>query len=58
MSNEYRNFLALSYDELEELICKPKPDAPIALRLMRVREKRLKYLTDEKADQGCNRSLY
>ena len=48
MSTEYRNFLALSYEELEELNLEAKADRSTALPLDEVREKRLKYLTDEK----------
>jgi len=48
MSNEYRNFLALSYDELEELNLQAKADRANRVAAHEVREKRLKYLTDEK----------
>ncbi len=48
MSTEYRNFLALSYEELEELNLAAKADRAGRVAADAVREKRLKYLTDEK----------
>ena len=48
MSNEYRNFLALSYDELQELNLKAKADRLNRVDPEKIREDRLKYLTDEK----------
>jgi glutamine synthetase len=48
MSNEYRNFLALSYEELEELNLKAKTDRLNRTAPDKVREERIKYLTDEK----------
>ena len=48
MSTEYRNFLALSYEELEELNLQAKNDRASRISPENVREKRLKYLTDEK----------
>ena len=48
MHNELRNFLALSYDELEELNLKAKEQRRNRVAIDRVREERLKYLTDEK----------
>jgi glutamine synthetase len=48
MSTEYRNFLALSYDELEELNLAAKADRVNRTAADEVREKRLKYLADEK----------
>ncbi|HUY82616.1 MAG TPA: glutamine synthetase family protein [Acidobacteriaceae bacterium] len=48
MSSEYRNFLALSYEELEELNLKAKADRFSRVPEDKVREERLKYLTDEK----------
>src|SRR5580658_6276920 len=48
MSTEYRNFLALSYDELEELNLQAKADRTNRVQIEEIREKRLKYLTDEK----------
>ena len=48
MSTEYRNFLALSYEELEELNLAAKADRTNRTAAHEVREKRLKYLTDEK----------
>jgi glutamine synthetase len=48
MSTEYRNFLALSYEELEELNLQAKSDRANRVSPDQIREKRLKYLTDEK----------
>jgi glutamine synthetase len=48
MSTEYRNFLALSYSELEELNLEAKTDRMNRASADEIREKRLKYLTDEK----------
>jgi len=48
MSNEFRNFLALSYEELEELNLAAKADRFQRVSPDEIREKRLKYLTDEK----------
>src|ERR1041384_6118046 len=48
MSNELRNFLALSYDQLEELNIKAKEQRKSRDSLDKVQEDRLKYLTDEK----------
>ena len=48
MSNELRNFLALSYDELEELNLKAKDARKNRTPVHKVQEDRLKYLTDEK----------
>ena len=48
MSTEYRNFLALSYEELEELNLQAKADRSNRVAADEIREKRLKYLTDEK----------
>ncbi|MBZ5501115.1 MAG: glutamine synthetase family protein [Acidobacteriia bacterium] len=48
MSNELRNFLALSYGELEELNLKAKEQRKNRVPAETVREERLKYLTDEK----------
>ena len=48
MSAEFRNFLALSYEELEELNLQAKADRSSRLDADKIREKRLKYLTDEK----------
>ncbi len=48
MSTEYRNFLALSYEELEELNLQAKDDRASRVSIDEIREKRLKYLTDEK----------
>ena len=48
MSTEYRNFLALSYEELEELNLQAKADRINRLPIEEIREKRIKYLTDQK----------
>jgi glutamine synthetase len=48
MSNELRNFLALSYDELEELNLHAKEQRMKRVAAHKVQEERLKYLTDEK----------
>jgi glutamine synthetase len=48
MSTDYRNFLALSYDELEELNLQAKADRTNRVNADTIREKRIKYLTDEK----------
>lgn len=46
--SELRNFLALSYDELEELNLKAKEQRMKRVALDKIQEERLKYLTDEK----------
>jgi glutamine synthetase len=48
MSNELRNFLALSYGELEELNLKAKEQREKRVSEHKVQEERIKYLTDEK----------
>ncbi len=48
MAIEYRNFLALSYEELEELNLQAKADRIKRVPLDEIREKRIKYLKDEK----------
>ena len=48
MSNELRNFLALSYDELEDLNLRAKEQRQNRVSAEKIREERLKYLTDEK----------
>src|SRR5256714_9686922 len=48
MSNELRNFLALSYDELEELNLEAKEQRKKRVPPDTIREERLKYLADEK----------
>ena len=48
MSNELRNFLALSYEELEELNLKAKKQRLDRVAAHRIQEERIKYLTDEK----------
>ena len=48
MSTEYRDFLALSYSELEELNLAAKADRINRVSAGDIREKRLKYLRDEK----------
>ena len=48
MSTELRNFLAIPYDELEELNLKAKKQRLDRVTPHKVQEERLKYLTDEK----------
>jgi glutamine synthetase len=48
MSTELRNFLALSYDELEEMNLKAKEQRMKRVAAHKIQEERLKYLTDEK----------
>jgi glutamine synthetase len=48
MANELRNFLALSYDELEELNLKAKEQRSKRVAEHKIQEERIKYLTDEK----------
>ncbi len=48
MSNELRNFLALTYDELEDLNLKAKEQRSKRVPIHKIQEERLKYLTDEK----------
>ena len=48
MPNELRNFLSLSYDELEELNLEAKEQRKNRVATDKIQEARLKYLTDEK----------
>ncbi len=48
MSTELRNFLAIPYDELEEMNLKAKKQRLDRVAPDKIREERLKYLTDEK----------
>ncbi len=48
MSNELRNFLALSYDELEQLNLRAKEQRQKRVATHEIQEEHLKYLTDEK----------
>jgi glutamine synthetase len=48
MPTELRSFLALSYDELEEINLKAKEQRRNRVAPEKIREERLKYLTDEK----------
>jgi glutamine synthetase len=48
MSTELRSFLALSYDELEEINLHAKEQRRNRVAPEKIREERLKYLTDEK----------
>src|SRR5438094_5210535 len=48
MPSELRDFLALSYDELEQLNLKAKEQRQNHVAADKVREDRLKYLSDEK----------
>ena len=47
MSNELRNFLTLSYEELEELNLAAKEQRKNRVAAHKIQEQRLKYLTDE-----------
>src|SRR6202453_4910982 len=48
MSNELRNFLALTYEELEEVNLKAKKQRADRVAPHTIQEERIKYLTDEK----------
>src|ERR1044072_3217027 len=48
MSTELRNFLSLSYDELEQLNLKAKEQRKNRVAAHKVQEDRIKYLSDEK----------
>ena len=48
MSDSYRDFLALSYAQLEDLNLEAKAERLARKPIDEIREKRLKYLTDEK----------
>ena len=48
MSNELRSFLALTYDELEQLNLKAKDQRKNRVAAHKIQEERIKYLTDEK----------
>jgi glutamine synthetase len=48
MSTELRNFLSLSYEELEQLNLKTKEQRKNRVAQHKIQEERLKYLTDEK----------
>ncbi len=48
MSTEFRNFLSLSYEELEEKNLEAKAERQSRVAADEIKEKRLKYLTDEK----------
>ena len=48
MSTELRNYLSLSYGELEELNLSAKESRKNRVSIDKIREERLKYLTDEK----------
>src|SRR5438132_5996742 len=48
MANELRNFLALSYDELEDMNLQAKEQRKNRVPTDKIQEARLKYLTDEK----------
>jgi len=47
MSTELRNFLAIPYEELEELNLKAKEQRKTRVPLDQIQEERLRYLTDE-----------
>src|SRR6201992_3501109 len=48
MVNELRNFLALSYDELEAMNLQAKEQRRNRVAIHKLQEERLKYLADEK----------
>src|ERR1700683_2228193 len=48
MPNELRNFLALTYDELEDLNLEAKEQRRNRVAAHKVQEERIKYLSDEK----------
>jgi glutamine synthetase len=48
MSNELRSFLALTYEELEQLNLKAKEQRKNRVAAHKIQEERIKYLTDEK----------
>src|SRR6202040_2816109 len=48
MSNELRNFLALTYDELEEMNLKAKEQRNKRVPIQKIQEERLEYLSEEK----------
>src|ERR1700737_5434695 len=48
MSTDLRNFLSLSYDELEQLNLKAKEQRKGRVALHKIQEERTKYLTEEK----------
>src|SRR5260221_3305255 len=48
MANDLRNFLELSYDELEQLNLEAKEQRKNGVAIDKIQEARLKYLTDEK----------
>lgn len=48
MPTDYRNFLALSYEELEEKNLEAKSERANRVAAAEIRDRRLKYLTDEK----------
>src|SRR5256714_9237222 len=48
MPTELRNFLALSYDQLEEMNLKAKEQRRNRVSVENIREQRIRYLTDEK----------
>ena len=48
MSSELRNFLSLSYDELEQLNLEAKEQRKNRVSAHKIQEERIKYLTDEK----------
>ena len=57
MLSEFRDFLELSYEELEDLNLRRKSSARSAWPPSTIQEERLKYLTDEKRHQGRDRAV-
>src|ERR1700740_3680205 len=52
MSTDLRNFLALTYEELEDLNLKAKEQRKKRTPIQKIQEERLKYLIDEKRIQA------
>ncbi len=48
MANELRNFLGLSYDELEQMNLQAKEQRKNRVAMHKIQEERIKYLSDEK----------
>ncbi len=57
MSTEYRNFLALSYDELEELNLAAKADRASRIAGRRGPRKAPEVPDRREADQGCHSAV-
>ncbi len=55
MANELRNFLGLSYDELEQMNLQAKEQRKHRVAMHKIQEERIKYLTRRKTHQGRHR---